>query len=286
MTTAIDGTAGEPPPERGRGLFGRALAPTSYGEAAAAAWATGASLVYGPLADELVARSPEPLAGRRILDVGAGTGVGSVALQHAGATPIAVDFSADMLREGRARRPPATVGDATALPVRSGSFDGAYAAFVLNHVTEPVAGLRELARVCRPDDPILVDVFSTESQHDGRDAVDAAALRRGWEPPAWYASMKETAIPLLGSESAMRAAAEQAGLADIDVEEVAIDVGVTDPADLVAYRFGQAHVQVFVATLSADEREALRAEAVAAASEVMTPYRPLVVFLAARAPVR
>jgi ubiquinone/menaquinone biosynthesis C-methylase UbiE len=260
------------------------MAPASYGAAAAAAWASGASLVYGPLADALVARSPDPLAGRRILDVGAGTGVGSASLQRAGATPIAVDFSADMLREARSRRPPSAAGDATALPVRSGSCDGAYAAFVLNHVTEPVVGLRELARVCRPGDPILCDVFSTESQHDGRDAVDAAAMRRGWVPPAWYASMKETAIPLLGSASAMRDAAVRAGLVDIEVEEVAVDVGVTDPADLVTYRFGQAHVQGFVNGLSPADRDALRAEAAAAAAEVMTPYRPLVVFLAARTP--
>ncbi len=41
-------------------------------------WALGATVVYGPIATELVAMSPHPLAGRTVLDVGAGTGaVGS-----------------------------------------------------------------------------------------------------------------------------------------------------------------------------------------------------------------
>lgn len=44
---------------------------------AAEGWATGASLVYGPLAQGLVTSSPLPLEGRVVLDVGAGTGVAS-----------------------------------------------------------------------------------------------------------------------------------------------------------------------------------------------------------------
>lgn len=259
------------------------IRPDSYGERAAAAWAMGATLVYGPLAEALVARSSDPLTGRRILDVGAGTGVGSVALRRAGAEPIAVDFSVSMLSIDATSRPPATVGDVTALPVRSASVEGAYAAFVLNHVTDPVSGLRELARVCHPGDPIVADVFSVDSQHDGRDAVDAAAQAHGWEPPGWYAEMKTEAIPLLGSAGAMEAAALDAGLADVEVEEVAVDVGVTDPADLVAYRFGQAHFSAWVASLDEHARVEAFSAATSAATEVMTPYEPLVVFLSARA---
>ena len=37
-------------------------------------WALGAELVYGPIAAELVAMSPHSLAGRTVLDAGAGTG--------------------------------------------------------------------------------------------------------------------------------------------------------------------------------------------------------------------
>ena len=50
------------------------------------AWASGATLTYGPLAQELVATSPHALSGRRVLDTGAGTGVGSTALRAVGAS--------------------------------------------------------------------------------------------------------------------------------------------------------------------------------------------------------
>ena len=47
-----------------------------YGDAAAG-WASGAARVYGPLAVELVGCSPHPLAGRRVLDAGAGAALPS-----------------------------------------------------------------------------------------------------------------------------------------------------------------------------------------------------------------
>ncbi len=50
-------------------------------------WALGASLAYGPIAAELVAMSPHRLAGRRVLDAGAGTGAASAALAAEGRTP-------------------------------------------------------------------------------------------------------------------------------------------------------------------------------------------------------
>ena len=57
-------------------------------------WALGASLVYGPIAAGLVAMSPHPLAGRRVLDAGAGTGAVSSALAAVRAHPIAMDLAA------------------------------------------------------------------------------------------------------------------------------------------------------------------------------------------------
>jgi hypothetical protein len=60
------------------------------------AWATSAELVYGPIAAELIALSPHPLAGRTLLDAGAGTpGPGRPACQaawyHHQRTPLARD---------------------------------------------------------------------------------------------------------------------------------------------------------------------------------------------------
>ncbi len=55
---------------------------------AAHGWATGARRVYQPLAAELVSRTPHSLRGRLVLDVGAGTGVGSTELVKAGAARL------------------------------------------------------------------------------------------------------------------------------------------------------------------------------------------------------
>src|SRR5690349_1690685 len=51
-----------------------------YYAAAGRGWATGAELVYGPLAAEFIAVSPHPLAGHTVLDAGADTGTASWAL--------------------------------------------------------------------------------------------------------------------------------------------------------------------------------------------------------------
>src|SRR5581483_2791892 len=99
------------------------------------------TLVTGPVARQLVARSPHPLAGRTVLDIGAGTGVASQALRSVGARPIAVDLSYDMLAYASAARPPSTVADVRALPLADRSVDGAVAAFVLNHLHDPERGL-------------------------------------------------------------------------------------------------------------------------------------------------
>ncbi len=49
-------------------------------------------------------------------------------------------------------------GDAATLPFRSDTFDGAILKDVLEHVTDPVAVLSEVARVARPEARIIVTV--------------------------------------------------------------------------------------------------------------------------------
>lgn len=79
-------------------------------------WALGATLVYGPIAAELVAMSPHPLGGRTMLDAGAGTGAVSSALTARRAHPVAMDLSIDMLAWKARARPPCVVADIRALP--------------------------------------------------------------------------------------------------------------------------------------------------------------------------
>ena len=78
-----------------------------------------------------------------------------------------------------AARPPCAVADILALPLADSSVDDVAAAFVLNHLTNPVLGLAELARVTRCGSAVLAAAFSNDSRSEARDRVDAAAQAAG-----------------------------------------------------------------------------------------------------------
>jgi SAM-dependent methyltransferase len=252
-------------------------------QGAAKGWAQGATLVYAPIAALLIARTPISLTGARVLDAGAGTGVCEAPLRAAGtATIVAADLSHDMLAWNRPARPPAVVADVMHLPFPGAVFDVAVASFVLNHLTNPVGGFAELARVARPGGLVLATVYANSSRSDNRDTIDEIARAHGWAAPKWYAELKATATPILGASTRMSAAATEAALVDVEVDEEAVDVGLTEPGALVDYRFGQAHFAEWLAGLSRDERAAVSTAAVHAIEGAMETYRPRVVFLAAR----
>jgi SAM-dependent methyltransferase len=241
-------------------------------------------LVYEPIAAELVALCPHPLEGRTVLDAGAGTGVASAALVALGAHPLATDLSFDMLAWDARARPPCAVADLRFLPLADASVDDAVAAFVLNHLLDPAAGLAELRRVTRPGGAILADVYSNASQSDARDRIDGVAVEAGWRVPDWYLELKYTSAPLLGTAAAMEAAAVGAGLVDVVVEERPVDVGITEPDQLVQYRFGQAQFAAWLDGLTPEQADEVRRRATDAIAPIMEPYRPIVVFLSARLP--
>jgi SAM-dependent methyltransferase len=258
---------------------------TDHYDGAAAGWAHGAALVYGPIADLLVGRSPVALAGARVLDVGAGTGVGTAPLVAAGSARIVqADLSHDMLAWNRVTRPPAVVADVMELPFPGAVFDAGVASFVLNHLDDPIGGLGELARVVRPGGAVLATVYAASSHSANRDTVDAIATTHGWSPPDWYTDFKATRAPLLGDVATMTSAAAATALEDIEVSEEPVDVRLRDPGALVDYRFGQAHFAGWLRHLQADERITAWNAAVDAIRNSMEPYRPRVVFLTARVP--
>ncbi len=251
---------------------------------AAQRWAEGASIVYGPIAEQLIATSPHPLAGRRVLDAGAGTGVASAVLSAIRAFPVAADLSHPMLAWRAAQRPPAAVADIRALPFRDRAVDDVVAAFVLNHLVEPEAGLAEILRVARSGGAVLACVYATASHSHVRDTIDRAAQREGWQIPYWYSEIKRTAVPLLGTAEDMLRVAERAGLVDIVVDERPVDVGVTEPEQLVDYRLGQANFSDWLSKMEPARAEQIRRRLVEEIRPIMQPYRPIVVFLAALVP--
>ena len=104
-------------------------------------------------------------AGERGVDVCAGTGDLSFALQRAGARVVGTDFCAPMLVRAAAKSshgssPRFLAGDALELPFADGSFDFATVAFGIRNVSDPGAGLREMARVVRPGGRVVVLEFT------------------------------------------------------------------------------------------------------------------------------
>jgi SAM-dependent methyltransferase len=262
------------------GADGLAFARRGY-ENAATAWADDAELVYGPMADALLARAPD-LTGRLVLDVGAGTGAVSRRLLAAGARAFAVDASWPMLAHRAPSRPPAVVGDISRLPLADDAVDGAAAAFVLNHLADPVAALVEMRRVVRPGGFIVASVFSQTDPNAAKTAIDGALAKAGWEPPEWYRFIKAV-DGQLGSASSMSAAAQAADLHHIDVVDGPVTTGVTDPRDIVRYRLAQPQGADFLAGLDDTARSRVIEECVAAVAALDEPFDPGVVMLAARA---
>lgn len=123
------------------------------------------------------------VAGRRVLEVGAGAAMCSRWLATQGASPVALDLSGVMLRHaadaaGRTGvRVPLVQADAQRLPLADGSFDIACTAFgAVPFVADSGAVMREVARVLRPGGRFVASV-----NHPFRwpfpDSPDPAELR-------------------------------------------------------------------------------------------------------------
>lgn len=82
----------------------------------------------------------------------------------------------------------------------------------------------------------------------------------------------------------MVAAARAARLDAAHAEERPVDVGITDPAQLVRYRLGQPPFAGWLDAIGAAAAEEFAAAAAEAIGEDMQPYRPIVVFLYASQP--
>jgi SAM-dependent methyltransferase len=115
-----------------------------------------------PLAGEFV-RGADPQPGQRALDVGCGPGAVTARLvERLGAASVcAIDPSAPFVEAARQRSPGVDVrlGTAEELPWPDGAFDLALAQLVVHFMTDPVAALREMARVTRPGGLVAASVW-------------------------------------------------------------------------------------------------------------------------------
>jgi len=239
-------------------------------DTAAGAWASGPEQVYAQLARELVACAAVPVAGRLVLDLGAGTGVAGRAALAAGARlVVAADLAVGMLRRGgTALRPVAA--DASALPFRDGSFDLVLAALSLSHLVDLAAGLGEARRVGRA---IAASAFAPGWSHPARAAVDEALRPFGYRPPAWYVRLKRETEPRAEDPDLLAGLAAAAGFRRVRLRTAAVPTGLATPAQLASWRLGMASIAPFVSSLDPVRRAELRR----AAEGAVAGMGPLVV---------
>jgi ubiquinone/menaquinone biosynthesis C-methylase UbiE len=116
--------------------------------------------VLAPLCEAIGAHPSEP--GRRLLDVGGGTGNYAAALRDEGWQPVVCDRSPEMLAHAAAKGLEAVEADAQALPFEDASFDAVICVSMLHHVDDPPRALAEQRRVLRPGGRGALMVYTRE----------------------------------------------------------------------------------------------------------------------------
>lgn len=119
---------------------------------------------------------------QRILDLGAGTGLGSAALSHRypQARVVALDIALPMLRAARrhagllGRRFRRVAGDALQLPFADGAFDLLHSNLCIQWIADPLPLFAELLRVLRPGGLLLVSSLGPDTLRELRAAWAAA----------------------------------------------------------------------------------------------------------------
>lgn len=139
--------------------------------------------LFGELAARLVAFA-KPAPGQAVLDVACGTGiVARTAAERLNETDtvVGVDLNESMLAVARRLRPDIEwrLADAATLPFDDGSFDVVFCQAALMFFADPVAALREMARVAGRTGLVAVLVPGRLRESAGYLALTKAAARHG-----------------------------------------------------------------------------------------------------------
>ncbi len=211
-----------------------------------------------PLAAALLDRlEPDVLApGRRALDVGSGPGaLTELLVARLGATAVAAaDPSAPFVEAVGARLPGVDVrrAPAEALPWVDDAFDLVAASLVVHFMADPVAGLREMARVARPGGTVALTVWTF--------TPDAGPLGQFWAAVAEVdpGGPNERDLPVARPGELSRLVRE-AGLEPTDERPLTVEVPVGSLEEWWApFAGGVGPAGERVAGLDPDRRTALR----------------------------
>ncbi|HUZ20309.1 MAG TPA: class I SAM-dependent methyltransferase [Acidimicrobiales bacterium] len=123
-----------------------------------------------------------PLAGRRVLEVGCGTGRLLAEMTERGAMAIGLDREPAMAELATRRtRAPVLRADAGALPFPEASLDAVVAVALLEFVADPAGVMAELCRVTRPEGRVVIGALNVRSPW-------GMAHRRGLRRTPWTAA--------------------------------------------------------------------------------------------------
>lgn len=98
----------------------------------------------------------EGAPGRRLADIGGGTGNYALALKREGWEPVVVDRSADMLSRAAAKGLETVKADAQQLPFEEETFDAAMMISMLHHVEDRGAALAEAQRILKREGRLVL----------------------------------------------------------------------------------------------------------------------------------
>ena len=209
-----------------------------------------------PLADRFV-DLVDARSGQRALDVGCGPGTVTERLSRrlGPDAVVAVDPSGPFVEAARGRCPGVDVrlGVAEALPFDDDTVDLALAQLVVHFMTDPVAGLREMARVARPGGTVSACVWDFGGGRAPLSTFWRAA--RDLDP----SMVDESAVAGAGSGH-LAGLFREAGLDDLRSHELTVVSRYADFAEWwEPYTLGVGLVGDYVARLEPDARRAVEA---------------------------
>jgi len=196
------------------------------------------------------------------LDLGCGDGTLARTLSTRGWSVVAVDRAGPMAAVARAAGcPDVVIADARALPFRTAALAAAGAAFVLPHLPEIGAGLRELGRVVAPDGAVALTGWAAPALSPFTGLLGTLVGSRSGDPRLAEAERRT-------DPDYLAAQATAAGFADVSVRVLTTTVLLPSAREwwtgMVTASFGLSRA---VAALPMDVRQEVRTEFLAAAGD-------------------